>query len=88
MTIVTEKAMLARLKISMWTARKHDRSVSEQVAQQHGADPDVGRYSKRLVAAERLEQIRLLAARARQHHYDNTLPWLDDGVRPRTTSNT
>jgi hypothetical protein len=81
MTIITEKAMLARLKISRWGASKHDRAISEQVAVQHQADPSMGRYSKRLVARERLEEIRQIATRARHHHYENTLPWLDDGAR-------
>jgi hypothetical protein len=81
MTVVTEKAMLAKLKISRWAASKHDKKISADVAAQHGADPTMGRYSKRLVAKERLETIAQIATRARHHHYENTLPWLDDGAR-------
>lgn len=79
--LVTEKAMLAKLKISRWGASKHDRTISEQVAQQHQADPSMGRYSKRLIAKEPLEEIRIIATKARHHHYNNTMPWLDDGAR-------
>lgn len=80
-TSVNDKAMLARLSISRWGASKHDKSISEQVAQQHQAKPEMGRYTKRLVAKETLEEIRQIATQARHHHYEHTLPWLDDGAR-------
>jgi len=35
--MITEKAMLAAVHISIWTAVKHDRKVSRDVADQHGA---------------------------------------------------
>lgn len=78
---VTEKAMLAKLNISQWSASKHDREITEQVAQQHGADSSMGRYSKRLLAKDALDAIKQVATQARHHHYENTLPWLDDGAR-------
>lgn len=81
MSLITDKAMLAKLKISRWSASKHDKSITEEVAKKHGADPTMGRYSKRLIAKERLEEIHQIATRARHHHYENTLPWLDDGAR-------
>jgi hypothetical protein len=73
--------MLARLRISRWSASKHDKKITADVAAQHAADPTMGRYTKRLVAKERLETIAQIATRARHHHYENTLPWLDDGAR-------
>jgi hypothetical protein len=79
--LITEKAMLARLKVSRWGASKHDKAITEQIAAQHGADPTMGRYSKRLIAKERLETIRQIAYKARHHYYEHTLPWLDDGAR-------
>lgn len=81
MTAVTEKAMLARLKVSWWGAAKHDKDISEKVAKDYNANPKMGRYSKKLIAAETLDEIRMIARRARRHHYANTLPWLDDGSR-------
>jgi hypothetical protein len=81
MTVVTEKAMLAKLKISRWSASKHDKKITDEVALRHGADPTMGRYSKRLIAKEHLDKIGQIATRARHHHYENTLPWLDDGAR-------
>jgi hypothetical protein len=78
---ITEKAMLAKLNISQWAASKHDKAITAEVAQAHGSDPSMGRYSKRLIAKDALDAIRGIAIQARHHHYENTLPWLDDGAR-------
>jgi hypothetical protein len=43
---LSSRAMLCSLSISMWSARKHDREASEEIAQRHGAQPDAGRYHK------------------------------------------
>jgi hypothetical protein len=43
------RAMLCSLSISMWSARKHDRKASEEIAQRHGAQPGAGRYHKVLL---------------------------------------
>jgi len=40
--MITEKAMLAAVHISIWTAVKHDRKVSRDVADQHGAHQGAG----------------------------------------------
>jgi hypothetical protein len=42
---LSEKAMLVRLSISQWTARKYDKNVSKKVEQQYNAH-DSGRYNK------------------------------------------
>lgn len=78
---VSDKAMLTKLKISRWSASKHDRDVSEQVARDNGSDVEMGRFTKRLLAKEALEEIRIIATKARHHHYDHTLPWTDEGSR-------
>ena len=41
---LSSRAMLCSLSISMWSARKHDREASEEIAQRHGAQPDAARY--------------------------------------------
>jgi hypothetical protein len=46
---LSSRAMLCSLSISMWSARKHDREASEEIAQRHGAQPDAGRYHKVLL---------------------------------------
>jgi hypothetical protein len=81
MPSVTEKAMLVSLSIRSWTATRHDKRISQEVAENHGSDIDMGRYQKRLVAKETLEEIKAIAHSARTHHYENTLPWSQDGAQ-------
>jgi len=47
--MITERAMLAAVHISIWTAVKHDRKNSRDVADQHGASQNAGRYNKQLL---------------------------------------
>ncbi|HKR27622.1 MAG TPA: hypothetical protein VJS11_09205 [Acidobacteriaceae bacterium] len=80
--MITERAMLAAVHISIWTAVKHDRKVSREVAEQHGAYSRAGRYNKQLLReAERLESLRSLSGQIRQYFYRITLPWSDEGYR-------
>jgi hypothetical protein len=80
--MITERAMLATIHISVWTAIKHDRKVSREVAEQHGAYAGAGRYNKQLLReAERLESLRSLSGQIRQYFYKITLPWSDEGYR-------
>lgn len=78
---LNERAMLASLSIRLWSARKTDVKISREVALQHNAKEDVGRYNKALVAKAALERVSKAANAARGFHAENTLPWLDDGVR-------
>jgi hypothetical protein len=80
--MITEKAMLAAVHISIWTAVKHDRRVSRDVADQHGAHHGAGRYNKQLLrGADKLDELRTLAGQIRQYFYKITLPWSDEGFR-------
>ncbi len=80
--MITERAMLAAVHISIWTAVKHDRKVSRAVAHQHGAHETAGRYNKQLLrGAEKLDTLRTLAGQIRQHFYKITLPGSDEGYR-------
>jgi hypothetical protein len=80
--MITDRAMLAAIHISIWTAVKHDRKVSSDVAHQHGAHHGAGRYNKQLLrGADKLEELRTLAGQFRQYFYKVTLPWSDEGPR-------
>ena len=80
--MITERAMLAAVHISIWTAVKHDRKISRDVASQHGAHQGAGRYNKQLLrGADKLDDLRTLAGQIRQHFYKITLPWSDEGFR-------
>lgn len=78
---IHSRAMLVRLAVSKWTARKHDKSISAEVAHSHNAATDAGRYNKVLIAKAALEVINRAESVARTFHYTNTLPWGDDGYR-------
>jgi len=80
--MITQRAMLAAVHISIWTAIKHDRKVSRDVADRHGAREQAGRYNKQLLmGAGKLEELRTLGGQIRQHFYKITLPWSDEGFR-------
>lgn len=80
--MITQRAMLAAVHISIWTATKHDRKVSREVADRNGAREQAGRYNKQLLmGAGKLEELRALAGQIRQHFYKITLPWSDEGFR-------
>ena len=80
--MITERAMLAAVHISIWTAVKHDRKISRDVANQHGAHQGAGRYNKQLLrGADKLDELRTLAGQVRQYFYQITLPWSDEGFR-------
>jgi len=81
MQSITDRAMLVDLTIKQWTAAKHDRNVSQEVAQLHGSDATMGRYNKLLIGREALEKLRKVATAAGQEHRRRTLPWLDNGAR-------
>jgi len=73
--------MLVNLSIAQWSGRKLDRGVTAEVITDHKADRDAGRWNKSLVLGRALEGVKRAASDARTFHYNNTLPWADDGVR-------
>lgn len=78
--MLQEKAVLVRLSISTWTARKYDKRVTEKVDQEFGAH-DAGRYNKILIAQDAIKAYMGIANEARGVHYDLTLPWGNNGDR-------
>jgi len=78
---ITEKAMLVRLSISQWTARRFDRKATNEVIEKYQADKDAGRFNKMLVDLDSVKNYQRAANEARTFHYENTLPWLDNDSR-------
>jgi hypothetical protein len=61
-----KRAMLLSLSFSKWSARKHDKQVSQEVANTHGlSDVNLGAYRKQLIAKEALDEINALDSQAR-----------------------
>lgn len=88
-TPINEKAILVTVRVSTWEARRHDKRITDEVNIQHGANPNAGRYHKRLFGRKvASHQDVLNAAMAiRTIHHENTLPWEDTGWRLLPTKN-
>jgi len=82
-------AMLVEFNASVWTARKLDRSTTDEVvASKHAAAKDAACVNKHLLAGRtELDVIQQAVGRARQFVYDSTLPWSDSGLRLLPTVN-
>jgi len=77
---IHKKGMIVYLQISTWTARKYDRKISREIEDQYHAN-EAGRYNKILIAKQFLANIQKIVSNARTFHYENTLPWFDNGGR-------
>jgi hypothetical protein len=76
---IQDKALLANLTISTWTAKKFDKKATATVTTTHHTDGNAGRYNKSLVAKTRLDEITKIAGKARTYHYEHTLPYQTKG---------
>jgi hypothetical protein len=89
-TQISRNAVLINLNIRTWAANVMDHTVSTEVAASHGTDKKLGRFWKTLVAkglGTPLGDIYVIERAARKFHYENTLPWMHDGLRILPTSN-
>ena len=74
--------MLVDLNISMWTGRKMDKKVSEEIDASKGTHARAGNYHKKLLAGtQKLDELQKLVSGIRIWHYEQTLPWSDGGSR-------
>ena len=81
-TSIASSAVLVDLNISVWTARKMDKSVSREINISKQATESAGNYSKHiLTGADQLDRIHKLASEIREWHTRQTLPWADSGTR-------
>jgi hypothetical protein len=79
--------MLVELNISVWTGRKFDKGVSQEIDTQKQTTTRAGNYSKRLFADEPIfDAIQKFAGNSRTYHYHATMPWSDSGLRLLTTT--
>ena len=78
---LTERAMVANLRISQWKGYRLDKEASRKVTSDNGADADAARVNKHLVPKELLAPVETAANCVRAHFYDNSLPWRDNGDR-------
>jgi len=79
--VLSNRAMLVSLGISLWRARKLDRKVTAEVNTLKHAAEDACTVSKALVAKDALADVKAVVHEARTFHYENTLPWDNVGWR-------
>lgn len=86
-TSITTSAVLVEQNISVWTANKLDRSVTDDILTQKKAVHGAAQVRKNLMAGttER-KNIADYAAGCRLWHNQQTMPWADKGVRLLPTS--
>ena len=82
MSNIRHQLLCVALNISCWEARRQDKKVNGEVAAAHGTSTGVGRYHKDLLpdVVEHQSVLKLRNA-WRVWHYENTLPWGNDGSR-------
>ena len=84
---IKEAATIVHLSISDWGGLKLDKEATRKATKHLGMSEKSGRFSKRLIAQERISEIAKVRNAARIFHYENTLPWDDNGGRLLPTKN-
>lgn len=77
---LTNRAMLVKLCVHNWTARRFDREATAEVIDIHQATSDAGRFNKLLLPKIALRGVQSAVTAVRSHHATNTLPWTIDGI--------
>ena len=84
---LTHDAMLVSLRINAWSGRLYDRQASNHVAVHHDAAASAGRYNKRLLPKAAFAALTATMSACRKTHYEQSLPWDDQGSRLLTVAN-
>ena len=84
---LTDDAMQVSLRITAWSGRLYDRQASNHVAVHHDAAASAGRYNKRLLPKAAFAALTATMSAIRTAHYENSLPWDDQGLRLLTVAN-
>jgi hypothetical protein len=81
-------ALLVEFNASVWTARKLDKSATDEVViSKRAGAKDAARVNKHLLAGRNeLDVIQKHVGAVRTFVYENTLPWSDTGIRLLPTS--
>ena len=79
---ISSSAMLIDLSLSVWTGRKLDKQVSNEIDSAKRTKSRAGNYHKNLLAgSEKLAEIGKIASMVRNWSYSQTSPWSDAGTR-------
>jgi len=77
---LSKKAVLVNLKMRIWSGKKDDRKVANDIELQHQAT-NAGRYKKNLINDTELKEVYNRAQSVRKFVREQTLPWGDNGAR-------
>lgn len=84
---ITTSSVLTELNISVWTAVRTDKSITDKVTSDNHAVREAGQFKKNLMAGTSArKEIADYAASCRLWHNLRTLPWADKGARLLPTS--
>ena len=79
---ISSSAILVELSISVWTARRLDKTASRAVTATNNAASGVANVNKKLLGdCAELDAVQKFAANARNIHYSMSMPWSDMGMR-------
>ena len=78
---IETSCMIVNLQVGLWLGHKLDKSKSREVTNDANAADDAARVNKHIIPKESLKFITTAASAVRNHFYDNTLPWKDNGDR-------
>jgi hypothetical protein len=79
---ISSSALFVELTISVWTARRLDKTASRAVTANNNAASGVANVNKKLLGdCAELDAIQKFAGNARNLHYSMTMPWSDMGLR-------
>lgn len=76
-----ERAILVKLTVKLWSNRKTDQEVTDEIISQKEAQHDSGEFRKRLLKHAAMQKVYTVAGAIRASHYEQTLPWMDGGPR-------
>ena len=76
-----EQAVLVRFSAGMPGESRQDKHLTDEIKYDRNMGKDAGKWLKKLYPAEALDEIKKVTTRAREKHYELTLPWDDTGFR-------
>jgi hypothetical protein len=80
MTIANE-CMVVSLHVSLWQGYRLDKETTRKVVHDANASDDAARVNKHLIPKVMLADVQSAAGALRNHFYEKTLPWKDNGDR-------
>lgn len=78
---LTSMAMLVCMETHTWGNRKMEVDFTAKIAAEAKTDTGMIRTTKKLVGRDQITVVTSAFSRYKAHHYENTLPWLDNGYR-------